>query len=370
MSNSIGVMFKVTSFGESHGKCIGVVIDGCPAGMMLDIQNIQEELNRRRPGQSDISTPRNEKDNVEILSGLFQGYTTGAPICMIIWNKDINSTKYDELKNTPRPGHADYPAFIRYNGYNDYRGGGRFSGRITASYVMAGAIAKQLLKILNIKVACYTKAIGNIQMPSIDLEKALDLKDSNVVRCPDTVTASKMKKIIENARKEGDSLGGVIECICLNVPAGIGQPLFDNLEGDLSKALFSIPAVKAVEFGEGIASALKRGSDNNDPYKIEAGRIITESNNSGGILGGISNGMPITCRLYIKPTPSISKQQKTVNLKTSKETKINIKGRHDPCIVPRAGPIAENVIAMVLIDHALRAGLIQQVLGEKHGLRR
>ena len=370
MSNSIGVIFKVTSFGESHGPYIGVVVDGCPAGLMLDVQNIQEELNRRRPGQSDISTSRKEKDKFEILSGVFQGYTTGAPICMIIMNEDINSINYEEMKNTPRPGHADYPAYIRYKGYNDYRGGGRFSGRITASYVMAGAIAKQLLKTLNIKVACYTKAIGNIQMPSINPKKALNLIDSNAVRCPDTVTANKMKKIIEKARKDGDSLGGVIECICLTVPAGIGQPIFDSLEGDLSKALLSIPAVKAIEFGEGIASAMKRGSENNDQYKIETGKIITESNNSGGIIGGITNGMPITCRLYIKPTPSIAKQQKTVNLTTLKETQINIKGRHDPCIVPRAGPVAESVISIVLVDHILRAGLLPQVLGEKHGIRR
>ena len=365
MSNSIGTNFKVTSFGESHGDCIGVIVDGCPAGLKLDLIQIQEELNRRRPGQSKLSTSRDEKDRAEILSGVFNGKTTGAPICMIIWNKDRDSSIYEEFKRKPRPGHADYTAQIRYGGHNDYRGGGRFSGRITASYVMAGAIAKQLLQILDIEIIAYTKALGGTHMPERTLKEIKNKTEINAVRCPDLETAEKMVRAIEKAKKEGDSLGGVVECVILGVPVGLGQPIFDNLESDLSKALFSIPAVKAVEFGEGILAASLKGSENNDQYSINQNRVISRSNNAGGIIGGISTGMPIKCRVFIKPTPSILKKQKTVNLETWEETTIQIKGRHDPSIVPRAVPVVENVIALVIADHVLRASLIPQVLVEK-----
>jgi chorismate synthase len=369
LTNTLGNIFKITGFGESHGKSIGVVVDGCPAGFPLDLKQVQAELNRRRPGQSDITTTREEKDKVEIVSGFFNGKTTGAPICMIISNLDKDSSKYEELKWTPRPGHADYPAQIRYKGYNDYRGGGMFSGRITAIHVMGGAIAKQLLQTLNIDIICFTRAIGSISMQDKVFTGLRNKIESNDVRCPDMEAAEKMIKEIENAKNEGDSLGGIVECIAHNIPAGLGQPVFDTLDGDLSKAFFSIPAVKAVVFGEGLLAASMRGSENNDPYILADNNIITESNNSGGILGGMSNGMPIRCRLYFKPTPSISKKQKTIDLRTGKQTFIEIKGRHDPCIVPRAVPVVESVVALVLIDHALRAGLIPQALEEKNELQ-
>lgn len=362
MSSSFGNIFRVTSFGESHGRCIGVVVDGCPAGLRIDIDMIQEELNKRKPGQSNISTTREEEDKIELLSGAFKGYTTGAPLCMLIWNKNVDSSKYEELKHKPRPSHADYTAYVRYGGFNDYRGGGRFSGRITASYVMAGAIAKQILKIMDIKVVCFTRAIGTIKMHDINLDDILQNTESNIVRCPDPIIAKKMIEKIVKVRKEGESLGGIVECLVLNTPVGIGQPIFDTLEGDISKALFSIPAVKAIEFGEGISASKKLGSANNDIFYIDNGKIFTKFNNSGGINGGISNGMPISCKIFVKPTPSISKPQKTVNLLSMTETEIEIKGRHDPCIVPRIVPVAESMISIVLVDHLLRAGMIKQVL--------
>jgi chorismate synthase len=362
MSNSLGKIFCITCFGESHGRCIGVVVDGCPAGLEIDVKTIQEELNKRKPGQSNISTTREEADEIELLSGVFKGYTTGAPICMLIWNKDVDSSKYEEFKHKPRPSHADYTAYMRYGGFNDYRGGGRFSGRITASYVMAGAIAKQILKIRGIKVVSFTKAIGNIEIHDTNLEDILQKTESNIVRCPDPIIAKKMIENIVKAKEEGDSLGGIVECLVLNSPIGIGQPIFDTLEGDLSKALFSIPAVKAIEFGEGIKATKKRGSENNDVFYLKNGKIVTKPNNSGGINGGISNGMPINCRIFVKPTPSISKPQRTVDMMSMKETEIKIQGRHDPCIVPRIFPVAESLISIVLVDHLIRGGIIPPVL--------
>ncbi|MCX6641901.1 MAG: chorismate synthase, partial [Candidatus Bathyarchaeota archaeon] len=285
MSNSIGTAYRWTSFGESHGICIGVVIDGCPAGLMLDVNQVQQELDRRRPGQSAASTTRSEEDRLEILSGIYAGYTTGAPITMIIWNRDQDSSKYDEIRWTPRPGHADYSSYVRYAGFNDYRGGGRFSGRITAGFVMAGAVAKQLLAKIGVEVLAYTSAVGSIKIPPITVAEIRTLTESNSVRCPHKETAEKMIRIIEKAKMEEDSIGGAIDCIALGLPAGIGQPVFDTLEGDLAKVLFSIPAVKAVEFGSGKGLTELRGSESNDEYKMEGRTIITLSNNAGGIAG-------------------------------------------------------------------------------------
>ena len=361
MSNSIGKIFRVTSFGESHGRCIGVVIDGCPAGIELDLDYIQSELDRRRPGQSNITTSRNELDKFEILSGVFNGRTTGAPICMIIWNHDKDSSKYHRLKDTPRPGHADYTASLRYGGYNDYRGGGRFSGRITAGFVMAGAVSKQILEQKGITINAFTQQIGDIKSPPVSKDTIIEA-ESNPVRCPHPETAEKMIYIIDEAKKAGDSIGGVVECHAYGVPPGVGQPVFDTLEGDLSKAFFAIPAVKAVEFGAGVRHAQMRGSESNDPFMLQNGVVETTSNNSGGILGGISIGMPIVSRLTFKPTPSIQKAQKMVNLKTLNETEIAIEGRHDPCIVPRAVPVVESVTAIVLVDHLIRCGVLPQVM--------
>lgn len=364
MSNSLGVNYRITSFGESHGRCIGIVIDGCPAGLSLKSCDIQKELNRRRPGQSEISTRREEADQVEILSGIYKEKTTGAPICLIVWNKDTDSSDYERRRYTPRPGHADYPAYIRYGDQNDYRGGGRFSGRITAGFVMAGAIAKKILReTLNIEVLAHTIEVGGVKVGKIS---PIDIKkyvETNPVRCADPKIAHKMEEIIKKASLMGDSIGGVVECVSLNVPAGLGQPIFSNLEGDISKALFSIPAVKSVEFGLGVNYSNAMGSGVNDQYTLKDGRVITSSNNAGGILGGLSIGMPIICNVVFKPTPSISLEQSTIDLKKMEKINLKIDGRHDPCIVPRAVPVVESMVAVVLVDHALMAGLIPQVLG-------
>jgi len=360
MSNSIGKKLVVTSFGESHGKCIGVVLDGFPAGYKIDLDQIQKEMDRRRPGQSNITTTRKEEDKVEVISGLLNGVSTGAPICMLVWNKDVDSSKYDELRWTPRPGHADYTAEIRFGGYQDYRGGGRFSGRNTAVLVMAGSLAKELLKELDIEVLAYTSKIGDIKAPEISFEEIRDFTESNVVRCPHKDTAEITLNLLEKIRDEGDSIGGQVRAIALNVPPGIGNPVFGNLEGELSKMFYSIPAVKAVEFGAGVGHAEMRGSESNDEFLLEKGKIITKSNNCGGIQGGITNGMPITCIITFKATPSISKPQQTVNIEGMMPCTVEIKGRHDPCIVPRAVPVVESAMALVLADYLLEAGHIKQ----------
>jgi chorismate synthase len=358
-------LFRVTSFGESHGRCIGVVVDGCSAGHRLDLKQVQAELDRRRPGQSDISTPRQEPDRVEVLSGVFNGFTTGAPICMLIWNKDRDSSKYEELIWTPRPGHADYTAWIRYGGYQDYRGGGRFSGRITAGFVMAGALAKQVLSTAGIEVLGYTQQIGEVSVGEVTLQEVRKRAETSIVRCPDSEASEKMEKEIRDALDTGDSVGGKVRCIGLNIPTGLGQPVFDTLEGDLSKAFMAIPGVKAVEFGAGVLHAPMRGSESNDSLRLKDGKVISCSNHAGGIQGGLSNGMPITCTITFKPTPSISKPQLTVNLKKETETTIMAQGRHDPCIVPRAVPVVESMMALVLLDHMMLRGKIKEVLGEE-----
>lgn len=363
MGNTMGMIFRVTSFGESHGRCVGALVDGCPAGLRLSEDDIQRDLSRRRPAQSPLTTSRREEDQVEILSGVFNGFTTGAPICMLVWNTAAESTEYERRRWTPRPGHADYTAHVKYGGFNDYRGGGRFSGRITAGYVMAGAVAKKLLlDALNVESIAYTMEIGGITSGEKTIETIKSRVEENPVRCADPVASERMAKAIKKAAREGDSLGGVVECRVLNLPAGLGEPVFDTLEGDISKALFSIPAVKAVEFGLGCGFSKLKGSESNDPFIVAEGKIVTETNKAGGILGGISSGTPLACRATFKPTPSIGKPQKTVDLTTMRATTMEISGRHDPCIVPRAVPVVESMVAVVLSDHALRAGLIPRVL--------
>ena len=361
--NSIGQRLVLTSFGESHGRSIGAVLDGCPAGLEIDEKEIQEMLNLRKPGQNLISTQRKEGDIVEVLSGIFRGFTTGAPITMLIWNADQKSKDYENLKTKLRPGHSDYPAMMKYNQYNDHRGGGRFSGRLTATHVMGGAIARKLLKVtLGIKTNSFTSQIGKIKMEKEFNEKMAKIIYKNEVRCPEEKTAEKMRKSILDAKKKGDSLGGIIESITTNVPVGLGEPIFSSLESDLSKAIFSIPSVKGVEFGSGFRGSELFGSENNDLYTMKRGKIVTKTNNSGGILGGISNGMPITMRIAFKPASSIAQKQSTVDIKNKKNTILQVKGRHDPCVVPRAAPVVDSLVALTIADHALITGAIKPTL--------
>ena len=358
----IGERFVAMSFGESHGRCVGIIVDGCPAGLALGEADIQRLLDLRKPGQSVITTQRREEDRVEILSGIFNGFSTGAPICMLIWNHDTDSTPYEMIKNIPRPGHADYPAMVKYGGFADYRGSGRFSGRLTATLVMAGAIAAKLLKAtLGIETVAYTVEIGSIRAQGVTKEN-IATRYNNEVRCPDLQAAQSMKEAILQARKSGDSLGGIIECVSSGLPVGMGEPIFASLESDLSKALFSIPAVKAVEFGSGFAGSKMHGSENNDSYLIKDGKVVTNTNNAGGILGGLSTGMPIVARVGFKPAASVAKKQHTLDVSTQEQTNLTVPGRHDPCVVPRAPPVVESVVSIVLADHAIRAGLIPLVL--------
>ena len=361
--SSIGQRLVLTSFGESHGKSIGAVLDGCPAGLEINEKEIQKMLDLRRPGQNMISTQRKEGDIVEIVSGVFRGFTTGAPITMLVWNSDQKSKDYESLKTKLRPGHSDYPAMMKYNHFNDHRGGGRFSGRLTATHVMGGAIARKLLKVsLGIETNSFTSQIGKIKMEKEFNEKMTSSIYKNEVRCPENKTAKIMRENILNARKRGDSLGGIIESITTNVPVGLGEPIFSSLESDLSKAIFSIPSVKGVEFGSGFLGSEMHGSENNDLYTIKNGKITTVTNNSGGILGGISNGMPITMRIAFKPASSIAQKQSTIDIKTKKEVILQVKGRHDPCVVPRAPPVVDSLVALTIADHALLAGVIKPVL--------
>jgi len=360
MENSFGTLFTITSFGESHGRCVGVTIDGCPAGLPISEEDIQKEADKRKPA-SPIATARAEEEKVEILSGIFNGHTTGAPIALLIWNQDIDSSEYEKTRHLLRPGHADYTAFIKYGGFNDFQGGGRFSGRITATFVMAGAIAKKLLNLVGVEVLAHTVEIGDLKAQPKGLDEIRQV-DQNPLKCADPEAAKEMLKVIEQAKEEGDSIGGIIEGTALNVPVGLGEPVFDTLEGDLAKALFAIPAVKGVEFGSGFSAARKRGSENNDLFTIQNGKIVTVTNNAGGILGGISNGMPIVVRVVVKPTSSIARKQETVDIQKMERASIEVRGRHDACIVPRAVPAVAAMMAVTLCDFAMRAGLIPEVM--------
>ncbi len=362
MGNSLGKLFVITSFGESHGRCVGTIIDGCPAGLPIAVEDIQREVDKRKPKVGMAATTRVEEDKVEILSGVFNGTTTGAPICLLIWNKDVDSSEYEKMRFLPRPGHADYTAFMKYGGFNDFRGGGRFSGRITATFVMAGAIAKKLLNLIGIEVLAHTTEIGGIKAKPTPVDKVRENVARNLVKCADLKAAGEMVGLIERVRDEGDSIGGIVEGIALNVPDALGEPVFDTLEGDLAKALFAIPAIKGVEFGSGFSVAGKRGSENNDPFIISDNKIVTVTNNAGGILGGISSGMPIVVRVAVKPTSSIAKSQPTVNIESMQSARLTVKGRHDTCIVPRAVPVVESMMAVTICDFAIRAELLPRVI--------
>ena len=353
--NTFGTLFRITTWGESHERAVGVTVDGCPAGLALTSEEIQEDLDRRRPGYSRASTKRREEDRVEILSGVFEGMTLGTPISMIVWNRDADSSSYDVLRNTPRPGHADYTYQMKYS-LRDHRGGGRASARETVGRVAAGAIARKLLAREGIEVAAYVEELGGIRA-TFEPPGILELRErseSNPVRTPDPEAAERMLELLDQARTEGDSLGGVVIIIAEGVPAGLGEPVFDKLDADLAKALMSLGAVKAVEIGAGFESARLRGSEMNDPFVLREGRVDFESNHAGGILGGISTGAPIVCRIAVKPTPSIAKRQRTVDLATREPAEIEIRGRHDPAIPPRIVPVAEAMVALTLADHLLR----------------
>lgn len=363
LGSSIGRRLVLTSFGESHGKSIGAVLDGCPAGLALGEADIQGMLDLRRPGQSAISTQRKERDRVEIISGVFRGRTTGAPITMVVQNSDQRSKDYDSLRTKLRPGHSDYTAHSKYGGHNDYRGGGRFSGRLTATHVMGGAVARKLLKVaLNTETHSYTSQVGTVRMAGSYDGGAAGSIYRNDVRCPDQEAAGEMRQAILDAKKSGDSLGGVVESVTTNVPVGLGEPIFGSLESDLAAAMFSIPSVKGVEFGSGFAGSGTRGSQNNDLFTTRRGKIMTETNNAGGILGGISNGMPVTMRVAFKPASSIPMPQKTIDIRTKKEAILRVKGRHDPCVVPRAPPVVDALVSLIMADHALLASKIGPVL--------
>jgi len=355
--NITGKMFQVTTFGSSHGKALGAVVDGCPAGLELSREDIQAELERRRPGTSNITTTREETDIIEVLSGIFKGKTDGTPIAAMVYNKDADSSAYEPLKNKPRPGHGDYTWTSKYGIY-DYRGGGRGSGRITIGHVIGGAIAKKLLKLLKINVISHVTQVGDVTAKHVAYSLIEEYASQNPVRCADQKAAAEMEEKIMETQKKGDSVGGIVETLTFGVPAGLGEPVFDKLDADLAKALMGIGAVKGVEIGFGFKLAHATGSATNDEYYLDGKDIKTTTNTSGGIIGGISNGMPIVTRIAVKPTPSISIQQKTVDLIKMEETEIKIVGRHDPCICPRLTVVAEAAVAMVLADHLLKAGFI------------
>jgi len=343
--NSFGILLKLTSWGESHGPAIGGVLDGCPAGLLISEDELQKELDRRKPGQSRYSTQRKEPDEVKILSGVFEGKTTGAPIAFQIENRDKDSSYYEKIKDDFRPGHADYTWQVKY-GHRDYRGGGRSSARETAVRVAGGAIAKKILG--DIDIFGFTKQIGNVVADSFDRNEI----ENNPVRSPDAQSAKKMEEAIDEARQAGDSLGGIVEVRALNVPVGLGLPVYNRLDGDLASALMGINAVKGVEIGSGFSCVSMRGSEHNDVMSADGDTVSFASNNAGGILGGLSSGNDIVVRIAVKPTPSIITEQDSISI-SHENIKIATKGRHDPCICPRAVPVAEAMVALVLADHLL-----------------
>ena len=350
MSNVWGERIKLSIFGESHGPAIGIVIGGLPAGESIDEDEIRKEMQRRAPGNSELSTPRKEKDQVQILSGLMDGKTTGAPLCGMIQNTNTRSSDYDASR--PRPGHADLSAYMKYKGFSDPRGGGHFSGRLTANLVFAGSVAKQILKRRGITIGAHIKQIGIVKdkaFGDINEELLINLTKEPFPLLDPTIEAG-MREAILKAKEEGDSVGGIIECAACGLPAGLGEPFFDSMESTISSMMFSIPAVKGVSFGSGFDFAEMRGSKANDPIRIENDYIYTTSNHNGGINGGITNGMPIVCSVVIKPTPSISKEQETVNFDTMQNTTLSTHGRHDPCILPRAVVVTEAALALCILD--------------------
>jgi len=348
MSNTIGKLFTFTSFGESHGKGIGGIIDGCPSGIDMDESFIQNELDRRKPGQSSIATPRKEDDKVEFLSGVFEGKTTGTPIAFVIWNQNQHSTDYDHLKEVYRPSHADFTYQQKY-GIRDHRGGGRSSARETAARVVAGAVAKLVLKTKGVEITAYTSQVGHIAMTQTVDTVDLTLTESNIVRCPQQEVAEQMIEYIKELKKSGDSIGGIISCVIKGLPVGLGEPIFDKLQARLAAAMLSINASHGFDYGRGFEGVSLRGSQMNDSFIKSGDKVSTKTNNSGGIQGGISNGEEVYFRVLFKPVATISKKQETLDIHTN-EVELEAKGRHDPCVLPRAVPIVEAMAAITLLD--------------------
>jgi chorismate synthase len=348
MGSSFGRIFRLTTWGESHGPALGVVVEGCPAGIELAVEDVQHQLDRRRVGQSEVTTPRGEKDRAIILSGVFEGRTTGAPISLITYNADADSSKYDNLRDVFRPGHADYTYWAKY-GHRDHRGGGRSSARETWGRVAAGAIARKILASVGCEVFGFAREIGGIAMGSFDRAEI----ERNIVRCPDPAAAERMVAAILEAKEAKNSLGGVVEVRATGVPAGLGEPTFDKLDALIGMAMLSIPATKGVEVGEGFAAARSTGYDNNDRFYAEDGRVRTRTNTAGGTLGGISTGEEIVVRVAVKPTSSVEREQETIDVDLRPRT-IKVEGRHDPSVVPRAVPVAEAMLAIVLADLLLQ----------------
>ncbi|GGE33929.1 MULTISPECIES: chorismate synthase [Sphingobacterium] len=353
--NTFGDLFKISTFGESHGKAIGVIVDGCPSLVEIDEEFIQSELDKRRPGQSKITTQRKESDTAQILSGTFEGKSTGTPIAIVIPNEDQRSKDYSHIQDKFRPSHADYTYQVKY-GIRDYRGGGRSSARETAARVAAGAIAKLFLKQYGIEIFAHVSSVGNIDSPNLDLKdlsRLLEIRENNIVRCADPASASEMEEFINQVRKNGDTVGGVISTVIRKVPVGLGEPVFDKLHADLAKAMMSINAVHGFEYGSGFEGSKMLGSEHNDIFINQEDEIKTITNFSGGIQGGISNGMDITFRTAFKPVATIMRDQSTIDA-VGNETSISGKGRHDPCVVPRAVIIVEAMAALVIADHLLK----------------
>ncbi|MDR1730154.1 MAG: chorismate synthase [Prevotellaceae bacterium] len=348
MSNTFGKIFTLTTFGESHGKAVGGIIDGFPSGIEIDEEFVQRELDRRRPGQSSITTPRDESDRIEFLSGIYEGKSTGTPIAFLIWNKNQHSSDYQKMKDVFRPSHADYTYTAKY-GIRDHRGGGRSSARETIARVAGGALAKLALKKLGITIQAYTSQAGSIVLNKDYSELDLSQTENNIVRCPDAETAEKMIELVKQIKAEGDTIGGVISCIIKGVPVGLGEPVFGKLHAQLASAMLSINAAKGFDYGMGFAGVSLKGSEANDVFIAEDGRIRTKTNYSGGIQGGISNGEDIYFRVAFKPVPTILQEQQTVNEK-KENVELHAQGRHDPCVLPRAVPIVEAMAAMVLLD--------------------
>lgn len=354
MSSTYGDKIKISVFGESHGNGIGVVIDGLPAGVKIDMDSVMTQMSRRAPGKDRTATPRKESDLPKVLSGMLGDTLTGAPLCAVIENTNTRSGDYGNLLSCPRPGHSDYTAFVKYNGANDIRGGGHFSGRITAPIVFAGSICRQILAQKGIKIAAHINSIGNVcdePFNPVSIDDALiDRLNASSFALIDNSVEEKMRDEVEDARMSLDSIGGTIECAVTGIEAGIGEPMFDGVEGVIAKAVFGVPAIKGIEFGEGFELSKMRGSQSNDPFRYKDGKVVTETNNCGGILGGITNGMPIIFRAAVKPTPSIAQKQKSVDLQKKENTELEVHGRHDPCIVPRAVPVIEAVTAIAIAN--------------------